>query len=166
VPKLANRPLQPTSAAGTIELFRNEPEAPLAAERQDVRRTLRMTRIQTDVGLRTAKITAAFAALAGALYSIADTEPSPGVLLFFSFGPLIAVITWLQKDARRAGIGGIQDWGYFLLLAWPVLIPWYAAKTRGRAGVPFGLGLFALILAAYIGGIVGTGLRIASQSLN
>jgi hypothetical protein len=72
----------------------------------------------------------------------------------------------VQKDARRAGIGGIQDWGYFLLLAWPVVIPWYAAKTRGRAGFAFGLGLFALILAAYIGGIVGTGLRIASQSLN
>ena len=36
---------------------------------------------------------------------------------------MTAVCLWLQKDARRTGVGNIQDWGFFLWLFWPVLIP-------------------------------------------
>ena len=70
-----------------------------------------------------------------------------------SFGPLLAVILWLQKDARRTGVGSVHDWGYFLLLAWPVVIPWYALKTRGRSGWRLTAGLFVLILSAYISAV-------------
>jgi hypothetical protein len=46
--------------------------------------------------------------------------------------------------------GAVQDWGYFLLLAWPVVIPWYAFKTRGRSGWRLTAGLLGSILPAYI----------------
>jgi hypothetical protein len=75
---------------------------------------------------------------------------SPVIALFLSSGPLFAVIIWLQKDARRTGVGTVQDWGYFLLLAWPAVIPWYAFKTRGRSGWRLTAGLFGLIRASYI----------------
>ena len=62
----------------------------------------------------------------------------------------MAVILWLQQDARRTGVGSVHDLGYFLLLAWPIVIPWYAFKTRGRSGWRLAIGLFGLIGAAYV----------------
>jgi len=110
-----------------------------------------MRLVSNDISLRTAKVTAVFCALAAAVYGAAQAEPSPLVALFLSFGPLLAVILWLQKDARRTGVGSVLDLGYFLLAAWPIVIPWYAFKTRGRAGWRLLLGLFTLISSAYLG---------------
>lgn len=107
-----------------------------------------------DITLGVAKLTAVFCALAAAVYAAAQSEPSPAIALFLSSGPLLAVIIWLQKDARRTGVGAVQDWGYFLLLAWPVVIPWYAFKTRGRSGWRLTAGLLGLIGAAYISWLV------------
>jgi hypothetical protein len=87
-----------------------------------------------DIMLGIAKAAAVFSSLAAAAYAATQSEASPMVELFLSFGPLLAVILWLQKDARRTGVGTVQDFGYFLLLAWPVVIPWYAFRTRGRSG--------------------------------
>jgi hypothetical protein len=107
-----------------------------------------------DITLTVAKLAALFASLAAAVYAATQIEPAPVVAVFFSSGPLIAVILWLQKDARRTGVGTVQDWGYFLMLAWPVVIPWYAFKTRGRSGWRLTAGLFGLILASYMTWIV------------
>jgi hypothetical protein len=103
-----------------------------------------------DITLNVAKLAAVFCSLAAGAYAATQSEPSPIVGLFLSGGPLLAVILWLQKDARRTGVGAVQDWGYFLWLAWPVLIPWYAFRTRGRSGWRLTAGLFGLILASYI----------------
>ena len=80
-----------------------------------------------------------------------QAEPSPSLALFFSFGPLLAVILWLQKDAQRTGVASVLDLGFFLWFAWPIIIPWYAFKTRGTAGWRLLLGLFTLISSAYLG---------------
>ena len=109
-----------------------------------------MSEKSTDITLWVAKLTAAFCSLAAAPYAATQTEPHPAIAFFLSGGPLLAVVIWLQKDARRTGVGAVQDWGYFLLLAWPVVIPWYAFKTRGRSGWRLTLGLLGLIGAAYI----------------
>jgi hypothetical protein len=104
----------------------------------------------SDVTLTVAKLAALFASLVAAAYAAAQIEPSPVIALFVSGGPLLAVILWLQKDARRTGVGSVQDLGYFLLLAWPIVIPWYAFKTRGRSGWRLTTVLFGLIGAAYV----------------
>ncbi len=103
-----------------------------------------------DVTLTVARLAALFASLVAAVYASVQLEPSPIVALFLSAGPLYAVILWLEKDAHRTGVGAVQDLGYFLLLAWPVVIPWYAFKTRGRSGWRLTAGLFGLIGAAYL----------------
>jgi hypothetical protein len=87
-----------------------------------------------DVTLRTACLTTAFCSVAAALYVAVALEPRPLMSLFLSSAPLIAVCLWLQKDARRSGVGSVQDWGFFLWLFWPVVIPWYAFRTRGPSG--------------------------------
>jgi len=106
-----------------------------------------------DVTLNVAKLAALFSSLAAALYTAVQTEPAPIVGFFLSSGPLLAVILWLQKDAARTGVGAVHDLGYFLVLGWPVVIPWYAFKTRGRAGWRFLLGLIGLIFAAPLTGL-------------
>lgn len=110
-----------------------------------------MARTQpTDVTLNVAKLAALFSSLAAALYAATQAEPAPIVGLFLSFGPLLAVILWVQKDAGRTGVGEVLDLGYFLLLAWPAVIPWYAFKTRGRAGWALLLGVVGLIVSASV----------------
>lgn len=103
-----------------------------------------------DDGLRTAKVTGLFCALASALYTVADAAPSPIVVLFFSAAPLFAVILWLERDAHRTGVGAVHDLGFFLWFAWLFVIPWYSWKTRGSRGWRLCLGLFGLIGSAYI----------------
>ena len=109
--------------------------------------------------LRTAKITGLFCALASALYVMVDAEPSPIVILFFSFAPLFGVILWLERDAHRTGVGAVHDLGLLLWFYWLVVIPWYSWKTRGSCGWRLCLGLFALIGSAYIGAALGYVIR-------
>jgi hypothetical protein len=103
-----------------------------------------------DVTLRVAKLAALMCSLAAAIYAGVHTEPSPAGALLLSGGPLATVILWLQKDARRTGVGAVHDWGYFLWLAWPLVIPWYAFRTRGRSGWKLTAGLFGLVLSSYV----------------
>jgi hypothetical protein len=63
---------------------------------------------------------------------------------------VLAVILWVQQDARRTGVGAVLDLGLLLWLTWPVAIPWYAFKTRGRGGWKLAIGLLALCLSAYL----------------
>ena len=108
-----------------------------------------------DSSLRPAKITALFCTLTAVVYGALQIEPSALIVLFFSFGPLFTIILWLQQDARKNGIGTIVDFGLFVWIAWPILIPWYVFKTRGRPGWRLLLGLFALIISADLGWIIG-----------
>jgi hypothetical protein len=108
----------------------------------------------SDITLRVARLAALCCSLAAALYAAIQIEPSPIVALGMSFGPLLAVILWLQKDAQRTGTGVVLDWGYFLLIAWPVVVPWYAFKTRGRKGWWLTAGLLGLIGSPYISAVV------------
>ena len=87
-------------------------------------------------------------------YTLIQTEPVPIVALAMYWAPLLAALVWLQNDARRTRLAGLQDWGFFLWLAWPFLVPWYALKTRGRAGwalvARLALLVFAPLLTALI----------------
>lgn len=80
--------------------------------------------------------------------------------------PATAVILWLVKDARRTGVGAVIDLGYFLVLAWPIVIPWYALKTRGSKGWPLIGLLFGLILAQYLGQILGVIFLLLLRAIN
>ena len=93
--------------------------------------------------------------MASAIYTIARVEPLPIMALALAAAPVIAVILWLQKDARRTGVGAVHDLGLLLWLTWPVAIPWYAFKTRGRAGWKLAAGLLLLCVSASVVAAVG-----------
>jgi hypothetical protein len=109
--------------------------------------------LSNDTTLRVAIYTTLFCSIATAVYVLAQLEPSPIVSLFLSLAPIVSVVLWLQKDALRTGVGAVQDWGMFVWFAWPVVIPWYAFKSRGRRGWRLLAGLLALILSPYITGL-------------
>jgi hypothetical protein len=91
--------------------------------------------------------TAVFCSIASALYTLGRVEPFPAIGWFLTMGPFLAVVLWLNQDARRRGLGAVQDFGLFLLFFWPVAIPWYAFKSRGRGGWKLLLGVIALVAA-------------------
>ena len=92
--------------------------------------------------------TTVFCSLVSALYVLGRTEPVPAVELFLTVGPFMAVILWLHQDARRRGVGAVQDFGLLMWIFWPVAIPWYAFASRGRGGWKLLAGVLALIGAA------------------
>ena len=46
---------------------------------------------------------------------------------------------WLDRNSHERQMGQVWDMGFFLLIAWPVIIPYHPIKTRGikRASIIF-----------------------------
>jgi hypothetical protein len=105
---------------------------------------------ERPAGLRLAIVVAAFCSFASAVYVLTGADPAPVVAAFMYFGPFVTVAWWLRRDAERIGIGAVQDLGFFLWIAWPFVIPWYAFRSRGARGWKLLVGATALILSAYI----------------
>ena len=103
-----------------------------------------------DIRFRIAVLTAAFCSAATALYALTGTEPSVSVTLLILFGPSLSVILWMQKDAHATKTGAVHDLGFFLFLAWPVVLPWYVFKSRGRRGWKLLIALAALMMAPQV----------------
>jgi hypothetical protein len=76
-----------------------------------------------------------------------------------SYGPLLVdlltakALVWVATVGRDHELTVDAHLFFFdRLLAWPAVIPWYALKTRGPGGWRLAVGLFALILSAYVAG--------------
>ena len=124
-----------------------------------------MQRTLQETSFRTIKVIALFCAVTAAVYGALDIEPSSLMVLFFWFGPVFAVILWIQSDAKKNSIGTVLDLGFLIYITWPVTIPWYVFKTRGRAGWRLLLAFFAVIISPHLGWMIGAwgmyGIRFA-----
>src|SRR5262249_34582028 len=120
-----------------------------------MRQRLIMGSTPQQTSLRTVKVTALLCAVTAAIYGGFQIEPSGLMELFFGFGPLFAVILWIQNDAKKTSVGFVLDLGFFIYITWPITIPWYVFKTRGRAGWRLLLGLCVLIISGYLGWMIG-----------
>jgi len=89
----------------------------------------------------------------------------PGTVTFlFTVGMLWAVGWWLRTDSRRRGVLSVYDLGFFLYLAWPILMPYYLLKTRGAKGLLIILGFVGAYLGAALVGIVLSVLVVTMRS--
>lgn len=89
----------------------------------------------------------------------------PGAVTFlFAIGLLWAVGWWWRTDSRRRGVLSVYDLGFFLYLAWPIVMPYYLIKTRGAKGLLVMLGFVAAYVGAAIIGIVLSVLVITMRS--
>jgi hypothetical protein len=88
------------------------------------------------------------------VYLGAQLELPPAVTLLYWFGFLWAVGWWLRTDSRKRAVAAVYDLGFFLYIAWPVVMPYYLVKTRGAKGLLLILGFIAAYVGAAILGIV------------
>ena len=94
-----------------------------------------------------------FAAGCGAALGL---EPSAPFNLLHALGYVYVLGYWLLHDSRRHELSGICDLGLWLLLAWPLLLPYHLFKTRGvRALIPILLFCAVFCLAYLLGVSVG-----------
>jgi len=88
------------------------------------------------------------------LHGITTSEHA-AALWRLEFALLLAV--WVRMDRRRYAFTGPFEFDAFVFFAWPVAVPYYLYKTRGRIGLLFAL---LLCLLAAIPGIVGDIFRL------
>jgi hypothetical protein len=56
----------------------------------------------------------------------------PGSSVLIQYVVLFCLMAyWLDRDSREKRVGRVWDVGFFLLIAWPVIIPYHLIKTRG-----------------------------------
>jgi len=107
-----------------------------------------MSAVDTQLRLRLAVAMAAFCAATTAVYVTTRADPAPVVGLLLSGGPTLMVVLWMCKDAEQRRIAAVTDLGFFLVLFWPFVLPWYAFASRGRSGWKLLLGLLVLMLSS------------------
>ncbi len=95
--------------------------------------------------LRPLLVTSGVCAAIAALYALPPLPENPLVIIITTLAPMVAAANWIRPDARARRVGLVHDLGFFLLIAWPVVIPWYAVKTRGRHAWPMALVLLLVI---------------------
>jgi len=89
----------------------------------------------------------------------------PGTVTFlFTIGMLWAVGWWLRTDSRRRAVLSVYDLGFFLYLAWPILMPYYLLKTRGAKGLLVMLGFVVAYIGAALVGMVLSVLVVMMRS--
>src|ERR1041384_670634 len=92
--------------------------------------------------------------IAGAFYSAHQIEPPPLFLLLRWVGFLWVMGWWLRTDSRKCAVASVYDMGFFLYIAWPVVMPYYLLKTRGTKGLLFILAFIGTLVGGVILGLV------------
>ena len=84
-------------------------------------------------------------------YRSANSDPhgSSAVLQYVVLFCLVGY--WLNVDSRERRTVQVWDMGFFLYIAWPVIVPYYLVKTRGLKRAAFTSLLF---IADYLGASV------------
>ena len=96
----------------------------------------------------------------GICYTRHSEMPGPSVLVqYLVLFCLIAY--WLDKDSHEKQVGRVWDMGFFLSVAWPVIIPYHLIKTRGMKRASLIFLFFAITFLAFFG--IGAALCRAMQ---
>ena len=98
-------------------------------------------------------------ALFGTVYGALELAAAPIMTLLLIWGPAIAVTCWPAADNKRTRIIGAYDAGFLFYLTWPLTMPWYAWRSRGRGGWSLAARLYVLALAGQLGYVLGATLH-------
>jgi hypothetical protein len=107
----------------------------------------------TFTGVLTFVVGASFGFTQG-LYAAPRLE-EPGALPFVQKILLIwSIGWWIQKDSRTRGIGWPTDLGFFLWIAWPIVLFYHLFRTRRLKALLLIAGYLTIFLTAAIAGVV------------
>jgi hypothetical protein len=87
------------------------------------------------------------------VYVSHEREPPGSYLLIQSLGFLWIFGWWLQKDSHKRGVSLTFDLGFFLSIAWPIILPCYLLKTRSAKALLTILAFVGVYLVAAIIGV-------------
>ena len=93
---------------------------------------------------------ALFCAATTVLYVGTGAQPDPVMEWLLGAGPVLMVILWLSKDAQQRRAADVTDLGFLMIVFWPVAIPWYAFRSRGRSGWKLLPVLILLMFPTYV----------------
>lgn len=80
---------------------------------------------------------------------------APGAFTLLHWGAQLWIIGWwLRTDSRKRGVVWVYDLGFFLCIAWPLVMPYYLVKTRRAKGILVILGFIGAYVGAAILGII------------
>jgi hypothetical protein len=92
--------------------------------------------------------------IAQGFYLGSQIEPPPGFTLGYRLAFLWIIGWWLLRDSRKRGVALVFDTGFFLSIAWPVIMPYYLFKSRGAKGLLIILGFLGAYIGAQLVGVV------------
>jgi len=98
------------------------------------------------------------------VYLGAQLEFPASVRLLSWFGILWGAGWWLRRDSHRRGVLSVYDLGFFLYIAWPIVMPYYLIKTRRAKGLLIMLGFIVAYVGAAIIGIVVSAVVVTMRS--
>jgi hypothetical protein len=87
-----------------------------------------------------------------------------GITLIYLVGMLWVIGWWLRTDSRRRDVLSVYDLGFFLYLAWPIVMPYYLVKTRGARGLLVILGFVVAYVGAALLGVLLSVVVVAMRS--
>ncbi len=88
----------------------------------------------------------AVAQTARGIYLGSGIEPAPAYVMLDFLGVIWILGWWLGQDLRAQKVARPLDLGMFLMIAWPLVVPYYLIKTRGVRA----LALIAIFVAVYM----------------
>jgi hypothetical protein len=87
-------------------------------------------------------------------YRVSGIEPPPSFTVIYILGFLWIIGWWLRADSRRRGVSWVFDMGFFLYVAWPLILPYYILRSRGGKGLLTILCFVAIYIGATVVGAV------------
>jgi hypothetical protein len=100
--------------------------------------------------LKPVYVTSVACSAIGAAYGLLGIRPSPLPVVFIVVAPLVSVVLRVQNDAPFYRFSTIQDFGLFVYLLWPILVPWYVIRTRGAHAWSLALLLLGVVVAPLV----------------
>lgn len=99
------------------------------------------------------------------IYRGLGAEYPAGLALLGTALLVLGVVAWFRSYCRAFRISQPMDMGWFLLIAWPVVVPYFILSHEGRRGFRrIGYFILGWLAAALVGVLVG--LTVASISGN
>jgi hypothetical protein len=95
------------------------------------------------------------AQVGAALYQAHDMQ-IPGPVFAVNYVVLLTALgVWLERDNRQYRALLVWDLGFFLYLAWVIVVPYYLIKTRGfKRGLVIVAAWVSAYIVAYFVGLV------------
>jgi len=88
------------------------------------------------------------------IFHVLGAEPPETVTYLLRIILVFVLLAWFWLDKKRDNFKDIPDLGLFILLAWPVFLPYYVVKTRKAKGLFILAGLISVWLVGIFFGVV------------